>query len=105
MKNLLRGLIGKNRKKRMLATAFMAVFALMILPFSASASAPPSNELEFGSGGFSFDIGDIIGSAWNFIAGFDDYVLLILALIVVPTLVGFVIWLMSKLPRFRKSAG
>lgn len=82
----------------------MAIVALMALPMSAGAAAPQDQSIDFGNGGFTFSLADIMTSAWNFISGFNMYVILILALILVPTLVGFVIWLMSKLPKFRKAS-
>ena len=91
------------KRKKSLSLVMTAILALAALPLSASA-APPSQEISFGSGGFTFQLSDIMGSAWNFIEQFNTYVILILALILVPTLVGFVIWLMSKVPRFRRSS-
>lgn len=90
------------KRKKITSLMLMAILAMAALPLSASA-APPSQEIDFGSGGFTFQLADIMGSSWNFIEQFNTYVILILALILVPTLVGFVIWLMSKVPRFRRS--
>lgn len=89
------------KRKKITSLMLMATLALAALPMSASAAA---QEIDFGSGGFTFQLADIMGSAWNFIEQFNTYVILILALILVPTLVGFVIWLMSKVPRFRRSS-
>lgn len=99
---MIKKVLGKGKRLGlMMVTAIVGMFAVAS---SASASGGGSEAIDFGSGGFSFSLADIMTSAWNFIAGFNTYVILILALILVPTLVGFVIWLMSKVPRFRKSS-
>lgn len=95
--------IFSNMSKKVRATVMMLAFALFMIPVSAGASSPDQT-IDFGTGGFTFALSDIMGSAWNFIEQFNTYVILTLALIVVPTLVGFIIWLVSKLPRFRKSS-
>lgn len=86
------------KKPKAMLLAMVAAF--VAVPASAGAS---SQEIDFGSGGFTFQLSDVMGSAWNFIEQFNTYVILALALIIVPTLVGFIIWLVSKVPRFRKS--
>lgn len=86
-------------------TVALALMMVTMLTFATSSfAAPPAQDIDFGSGGFTFSLSDIMTSSWSFISGFNTYVILILALILVPTLVGFVIWLMSKVPKFRKSA-
>lgn len=40
-------------------------------------------------------LSSIIGTTWNFIGQFNPYLILILALFIVPVMIGFVIWLIS----------
>lgn len=101
---MVKNLIGKFKKNKMVSMVTMAMMALMALPVAASAS-PPTNVIDFSQGtGFKFGIMDIINSAWSFVAQFDTYTIFVLALLVVPTLIGFVIWIISKLPKFRKTS-
>lgn len=95
-------LFSSGKKKAGLAlTAMVAVLALAV-PVSA---APPDNSIDFSTtDGFGVSIMDIINTAWSFIAQFDTFTMLILAVIIVPTLIGFIIWLMSKMPKFRKTS-
>lgn len=100
----MKNLIQKFKKTKKLGFMAMAALALAALPISASAGAP-SQAITFDNGGFTFGLGDIMTTAWNFIGEFNTYLILILALIIVPTLIGFALWLVSKAPKFRKSKG
>lgn len=101
--SMIKGIKGFFGKRSALLTFAVAALALA-LPMSAFAS-PPSNVIDFSTGtGFGFSLMDIVNSAWSFIGQFDTYTIFILALILVPTLVGFVIWIVSKAPKFNKKS-
>lgn len=93
-------LFQKGKKKSVAMFAMMmALFAVAAIPASASSQA-----IDFsGSTGFSFSLTDIMNSAWSWIGQFNTYVIFVLALILVPALVGFILWIVSKVPRFKKS--
>lgn len=93
----------KNKKSLGVLSALALVLGALPTSASAAGGGGQTYTVDFSGGGFQFTLSDIMTTAWNFISQFNLYVVLILALIIVPTLVGFVIWLMSKVPRFRKS--
>lgn len=100
MKNLL----GKVKKRMGLLLGAMVAIMALAIPMSASA-APSPEPIDFSSTtGFGVTVPEIIDSAWSFIAEFDTFTMLVLAIMLVSTLVGFIIWLVSKLPKFRKSS-
>lgn len=43
------------------------------------------------------ELSSIFGTAWNFIRKFNPYIIMVLAIILIPTLVGFVLWLASRI--------
>lgn len=94
----------KSFLSKKMGVAMMAMTAIMAV-MAVGASASTDQSIDFsGSTGFSFTLQDILNTAWSFIAQFNSYLILICALILVPTLIGIVIWLMSKAPKFRRSA-
>lgn len=89
--------------KKPKAVLLAMITAFLAVPAAAGASSPDQS-IAFDNGGFSFQLSDIMTTAWNFIGQFNPYLILILALILVPTLIGLIIWLVKKAPRFRTSS-
>lgn len=99
--DLLKLFLKGKKKVGLLLTAMVLAF---VAPMAVGA-APPDNSIDFSTtDGFGVSIMDIINTAWSFIAQFDTFTMLILAVIIVPTLIGFIIWLVSKMPKFRKTS-
>jgi hypothetical protein len=104
--NFLNGIRKKlaTGKSKLAALAMMAMVALMAVPMAAGA-APPSQEIDFSSStGFSFGLMDIMNSAWGFLEQFNVYVIFVAALIILPTLIGLFLWVVGKLPKFKKAS-
>lgn len=96
-------LLSKVKKRMGLFLGAMVAVMALAIPMSASAASPAP--IDFSStAGFGVTVPEIIDSAWSFIAQFDTFTMLVLAIMLVSTLVGFIIWLVSKLPKFRKSS-
>lgn len=89
--------IKKARKK--VAVGLAAMVALVASATSAMASPPPG--LDFGSGDFDFSLADVVATAWNFLGIFPVWVQLVLGIILASTLIGFILWIFSKLPKYR----
>lgn len=82
----------KNWKKKLAAAGVVAAATV-----PAAAYAAP---IDFtGAGSLGVTPADVIGTGFNFIALFDSYYALVLGLIFAPVLVGFVIWILRKIPR------
>lgn len=92
--NKLKAFIAKPKKSLfMMAMAAMAVAAL-----PAAVGAAP---IDFStSGSLEVDIADTVASGWNFFNMFGTWTTLVIGLILVPTLGGFIFWVLRKLPKF-----
>lgn len=89
--NLLKKLFSKTG-----ALALMALTALAALPVSVGA-AP----IDFGTTtGIGVKATDVVTTGFSFANMFGEYTTLILGAIFAPVALGFVIWLMRKLPKF-----
>lgn len=95
---MIKSLFSKGKKK--VALLFTAMLAMVMLPMAVGAE-PPSQVIDFSdSTGFSFNLMDIINTAWGFIAQFNFFIIFIAAMILFPSLVGIIIWLARKIPKF-----
>lgn len=94
-------LLINKAKKRKGVVGLLFVFAVMlIVAIPAAAGEPPSQEIEFEGASIGVSIPDMISTAFNFFGLFNNWVLLVAALIFVPVLAGFLIWIVKKAPRF-----
>lgn len=66
---------------------------------AALAPAVGAAPIEFTGQKLDVDIGDVIGTGFNIANMFGPYTVVILAFIIAPVLVGFLIWLFSKIKK------
>lgn len=64
---------------------------------AALAPAAGAAPIEFTGQSLDVDVGDVIGTGFNIANMFGPYTTLILAFIIAPVLVGFLIWLFKKI--------
>lgn len=77
--------------------ALMAAVTAMVAVPGAAMAAP----IDFSTTpGLGVSVTDVVGTGMSFANMFNDYTMLILAVIMAPVAVGFLIWLWRKLPRF-----
>jgi hypothetical protein len=84
-------------KKKLAYFAFVALMALAALPTTAGA-AP----IDFTGTTVGVSVTDVTSTGVSFMNIFGDYTMLILGVIFAPVIIGFVIWLMKKMPKFSK---
>lgn len=58
--------------------------------------ARPGDFVDFGSTEGQVSMTDVMKSAWNFLQRFNQFFILILSLILVPTILNFIVWLVKK---------
>ena len=66
---------------------------------AALAPAAGAAPIEFTGQSLNVDVGDVIGTGFNIANMFGPYTMLILAFIIAPVLIGFLIWLFSKIKK------
>lgn len=83
-----------QRKAAVVMTAAIALIAA--LP-TAVGAAP----IDFSTTtGLTVSTTDVVATGWSFANMFGSWTMLVLGIIVAPVVIGFVIWLMRKLPKF-----
>jgi hypothetical protein len=85
----------KSKKVKGVLAASMAAAALTAIPTSVGA-AP----IDFSTQKIGVDVPDVVGTGFSFMGMFDTYTLLVLGAIFAPVAIGFVIWIMRKMPKF-----
>lgn len=83
----------KLKNKMMLAVGAVA----MALAVPTVVGAAP---LDLSGAGLQVDPADAVATGKSFAGGYSPWVLLIVGLLLVPTLVGFVIYLAKRAPKF-----
>lgn len=83
------------------ALALMALTALAALPVAVGAAPVTSAPIDFStSTGIAVSPTDVVTTGFSFANMFGPFTMLILGAIFAPVGIGFVIWLMRKLPKF-----
>lgn len=88
--------------QKMKGKAKAGVFALTaMLTALVAPTAAMADPIDFsGMDGVTVTPTDVIGTGFSFASMFDQFTLLILGIIFAPVAIGFIIWLLRKLPRF-----
>jgi hypothetical protein len=84
-------------KKKLAYFAFAALMAIAALPTAAGA-AP----IDFTGTTTGVSVTDVTSTGISFMNIFGEYTMLILGVIFSPVIIGFLIWLMKKMPKFSK---
>lgn len=85
-------MLWKNLKKKMAAVGIVATATV-----PAAAYAAP---VDFSAaGGLGVSPADVVATGFNFASLFNDYTTLVLGILFAPVMVGFVIWVVRKIPR------
>lgn len=103
MKNLFTKLFARKQetaKKKNKIGAFMMAMAIMAL--AALPTAVGAAPLSFTGQDIGIEVTDVVSTGFSFMTMFGPYTMLILGVIFAPVAIGFVIWLMRKLPKFGK---
>ncbi|MFD0717684.1 hypothetical protein [Paenibacillus sp. GCM10027626] len=87
------------KKKKKVTAVAGASLALAALP-SAVGAAP----ISFGDSSIGITTTDAIATGFNFMGLFDSWTMLVVGIIFAPVAIGFIIWLMGKLPRMGKKS-
>lgn len=82
----------KNWKKKIAAAGVVAAATV-----PAAAYAAP---IDFtGAGGLGVTPQDVIATGFNFMNLFNNFTMLVLGILFAPVAIGFVIWIVRKIPR------
>lgn len=86
-------------KKKVIASVAIVGAAMMAMAGSAFATTT-SNAVDFSStGGLGIDVADVVSTGFSFAKLFNSYTTLIVAIIMAPVLIGFIVWLFKKMPK------
>lgn len=54
------------------------------------------------SGGLNLSPADAVSTGFNFMNNFGGWTMLVAGLIIAPVAIGFVLWILKKIPKFTK---
>lgn len=92
---MLKKLVNKMKTKAFLATGAGTAVVASALPGVSSANA-----ITFGTNTLDVSASDVVSTGFNFANMFGEYTTLILGVMIAPVVVGFIVWLWRKLPKF-----